>query len=481
MVGSNLRRRIPSSRKRFFSRVAVFDLVWASTCPVLAFLIRDGRINTIYNVAIYCGIALIASLIVFQWFKVSSSIPMFFSAHDAFVLTQACVIIVSLTVVLLFAVARLNEAPRSVPFLHMFILASGLLGQRAMSRLFARQRAGIISTIPGKTFENILILRASRLAWFFSKMVEEFSFHESRIVAILDERPWLYNRSLNGYQIVGSPANLAKIVDEYAAHGVEIHKVVVASQKNSMTDEMWNGVRAVCTAKKINIEWLHEKLFYPAAANAGSQQAPTSQSDLVQGVADRPYWKFKRFLDYVISVFAIIAVAPLAILLVALILIDVGYPIVFWQQRIGYHGRPLHLYKFRTMRASFDRKGRLIDDSKRISSIGQLLRRTRLDEIPQLFNVLMGSMSLIGPRPLLPIDQPKTTSFRLQVRPGISGLAQVSGGKLLSAEEKNALDEWYIQKASVLLDVKILFLSALTLVRGDRRNEAFISMALAEK
>jgi lipopolysaccharide/colanic/teichoic acid biosynthesis glycosyltransferase len=109
------------------------------------------------------------------------------------------------------------------------------------------------------------------------------------------------------------------------------------------------------------------------------------------------------------------------------------------------------------------------------------LRRTRLDEIPQLFNVLIGSMSLIGPRPLLPIDQPKTTSFRLQVRPGISGLAQVSGGKLLSAEEKNALDEWYIQKASVLLDVKILFLSALTLVRGDRRNEALVSMALAEK
>ena len=476
-----LRRRIPSSRNRFLSRIAAFDLVWAGISPAVAFLVRDGRINSVHNIVIYCGIALGVSIVIFQWFRVSSSIPMFFSGHDALTLAQACFIIVAVTVALLFTFTRLNEAPRSVPFLHMFLLLSGLLGQRALSRLLAKRRFGNTSVFPGKSFENILIIKASRLAWFFSKMVEEFVSNDSRIVAILDERPWLHNRSLNGYQIVGPPDNLEKIVDEYAAHGVEIHKVVIAARRDSMNAETLAEVGAVCAAKNLNIEWLHEKFFYSSRVTGGALQAAAIRNIPAQKFVNRPYWAFKRLLDFVFSIVGLIAISPLAISVALLVFLDVGYPIVFWQQRIGHLGRPLHLYKFRTMRASFDRNGRPIESSERASSIGLFFRRSRLDEIPQLFNVLAGSMSLIGPRPLLPIDQPKTASIRLQVKPGISGLAQVNGGKLLSAEEKNALDSWYIQHASPLLDIKILFLSVLTLVRGDQRNEALISAALEEE
>ncbi len=195
----------------------------------------------------------------------------------------------------------------------------------------------------------------------------------------------------------------------------------------------------------------------------------------------RPLWKIKRFLDIVFAIVLMVAVSPVALIIAALVVIDVGHPVVFWQQRVGRLGRRLSVYKFRTMRAPFDRNGNLVPESKRLSAIGLLLRTVRLDEIPQLWNILSGDMSVIGPRPLLPVDQPKTISLRLQVTPGLTGLAQIYGGKLLSVEEKDALDEWYVLHTSLVLDLTILVRTALVMILGDRRNEAAIAAALAEK
>jgi lipopolysaccharide/colanic/teichoic acid biosynthesis glycosyltransferase len=174
-------------------------------------------------------------------------------------------------------------------------------------------------------------------------------------------------------------------------------------------------------------------------------------------------------------------VSPLAVIVALLVLLDVGHPVVFWQHRLGRFGRPLHIYKFRTMQALFNRKGHPVPDSERLSSIGQFLRASRLDEIPQLWNILTGEMSVVGPRPLLPIDQPNTYSTRLEVRPGLTGLAQISGGKLLSIEEKDAFDEHYVRHCSIFLDFTILARTLWVMLRGDTRNEAIIAAALAEK
>ena len=133
------------------------------------------------------------------------------------------------------------------------------------------------------------------------------------------------------------------------------------------------------------------------------------------------------------------------------------------------------------MRSSFDHQGQLNPEVERLSLLGRLLRRNHLDEIPQLFNVLMGGMSLVGPRPLLPVDQPIDIRSRLQVRPGLTGLAQISGGTSLSVDEKGAIDEWYIQHASLWLDIKIILRTLLVLVRGNPRNYTQLSMALAER
>jgi lipopolysaccharide/colanic/teichoic acid biosynthesis glycosyltransferase len=177
----------------------------------------------------------------------------------------------------------------------------------------------------------------------------------------------------------------------------------------------------------------------------------------------------------------LIILSPVWLVVAVLAVFDVGTPVVFWQRRIGLQGREFQLYKFRTLRASFDWEGRKVPKAHRLSRIGKRLRKMRLDEIPQLLNVLIGDMSLIGPRPLLLQDQPPNPSVRLMVRPGITGWAQVNGGALLSAVEKNDLDAWYVCRASPWLDLRILWMTLVSLARGDRRSEQALAKARSDR
>jgi lipopolysaccharide/colanic/teichoic acid biosynthesis glycosyltransferase len=142
---------------------------------------------------------------------------------------------------------------------------------------------------------------------------------------------------------------------------------------------------------------------------------------------------------------------------------------VFWQRRLGAAGRRFTIYKLRTLRPPLDQLGEPIPEDKRLSWVGTLLRRSRLDELPQLFNVLVGEMSLIGPRPLLPHDQPANASMRFMIRPGITGWAQVNGGTLLTPSEKLAFDEWYVRNASLWIDIYILVKTLKIMIWGQSR------------
>jgi len=463
-----------------FSPLAPFDVFWAGISPVLAFLIRDGAIYRVDSVAIYCAVALFASLAAFQWFRISSPILEFFSFHDAYTVAKACLTTAALTAVTLFLLNRLEDAPRAVPVIHFLILGCGLIAVRALQRF---RRAHYDAQVNQRTFdeiENILIVGATRPARFFMALLEEFSFYDRRIIAIVDERPSLRHRTLNGYPIVGASENLAEIVDEYTTHGIEIGTVVIAIHPKELPEKISAVIRNVCNTKGISIEWLHEKFsFEHLAAPEGRVSGADSHVERVR-VTRGPYWKLKRLLDFSVSIALMITLAPLTVLVAVLVWLDVGLPLVFWQQRLGQFGHPLRIYKFRTMRNSL-KNGHALPESARISLLGRLLRRSRLDEIPQLFNILNGTMSLVGPRPLLPIDQPKQFRNRLQVPPGLTGLAQINGGTLLSPEEKDALDEWYVQHMSPTLDVKILFRTLLVILRGERRDESIISMAVADK
>jgi lipopolysaccharide/colanic/teichoic acid biosynthesis glycosyltransferase len=481
LIGRDSRAQLPSSRARLFSRITLFDVMWAGISPILAFLIRDGTINRVDDVVVYGCVALVISVIVFQWFRISSPIASFFSVHDAITVAKGCLTAVALTAAVLFIFTRLDYAPRAIPVIHFLLLVCGLIGVRAWSRLYGLRRAPKNYEPRYEELESIIVIGATRLAWFFSMMVEEFSSRERRVVAIIDERPQLANRTLNGYTIVGLPENLSSIIDEYATHGVEIRKVVVAAHPNELTEKTQTKVLATCEARNIPIEWLHETFSLSHATAPDTSEFSVVDLNFATIVMARPFWKIKRLVDLVVALAMLITFAPLTILVAAMVLIDVGFPIVFWQQRLGYLGRPLRVYKFRTMRSSFDRQGQPVPESERLSLLGGLLRSSHLDEIPQLFSILTGHMSLIGPRPLLPVDQPKDIRLRLHVRPGLTGLAQINGGTLLSAKEKDALDEWYIQHASLWLDIKILLQTMWVLVHGNPRNDAQISEALAER
>jgi lipopolysaccharide/colanic/teichoic acid biosynthesis glycosyltransferase len=169
---------------------------------------------------------------------------------------------------------------------------------------------------------------------------------------------------------------------------------------------------------------------------------------------------------------------PLTLIAAYLVLVDVGAPMIFWQQRIGQNGRRFLLYKFRTYQAPYDKDGRKISEEQRLSKIGRAVRAARLDEIPQLLNVLIGDMSLIGPRPLLPHDQPSNPRLRLLARPGITGWAQLNGGTIVTPDEKDALDIWYIHHATLWLDLKIVVSTFLFMFKGEKVNDLILQQAM---
>ena len=178
----------------------------------------------------------------------------------------------------------------------------------------------------------------------------------------------------------------------------------------------------------------------------------------------------KRLLDVVLSAGALCLLAPLIIAIGLLVWLKMGWPPFFSQRRPGLKGRPFTMYKFRTMSATKDGFGRLLPDAERLTSFGRFLRTTSLDELPELWNVIKGEMSLVGPRPLLMEYLPLYSleqARRHEVRPGITGWAQVNGRNALSWEEKFALDVWYVDNQSFALDVRILWKTIMAVFRRD--------------
>ena len=170
----------------------------------------------------------------------------------------------------------------------------------------------------------------------------------------------------------------------------------------------------------------------------------------------------KRLFDVIVSAAGLILLSPLLALLAVLVRINLGAPIFFRQERPGLHEKIFRLYKFRSMKDAVDRNGNELPDAERLSRFGSLLRASSLDELPELFNVLKGEMSLVGPRPLLVKYLPlynEEQHRRHDVLPGITGWAQVNGRNAISWEEKFRLDVWYVDHWSPLLDLKILFMT----------------------
>lgn len=178
----------------------------------------------------------------------------------------------------------------------------------------------------------------------------------------------------------------------------------------------------------------------------------------------------KRAMDIIVSAGALVLLAPVFALLIWMVRRKLGSPVFFRQQRPGLMGRPFVMLKFRTMRVAVDPDGLALPDEERLTSFGKKLRSTSLDELPELWNVLKGDMSLVGPRPLLmeylPLYSPEQAR-RHEVRPGLTGWAQVNGRNAISWKEKFIFDVWYVDNYSLWLDIKIIAMTFVKIVRRE--------------
>jgi sugar transferase EpsL len=188
----------------------------------------------------------------------------------------------------------------------------------------------------------------------------------------------------------------------------------------------------------------------------------------------------KRLFDIFVALIALLVLFPVFIVLYVLIAVKMGRPVIFKQTRPGLSGQPFNMFKFRSMTDERDENGELLPDNVRLTRFGKLLRATSLDELPELWNVLKGDMSLVGPRPLLmeylALYSPEQ-SRRHNVRPGITGWAQINGRNAISWEQKFKYDTWYADNHSFFLDIKILFLTVWKVIkRSDISSDTSVTM-----
>lgn len=178
----------------------------------------------------------------------------------------------------------------------------------------------------------------------------------------------------------------------------------------------------------------------------------------------------KRLIDFVAAFCGLVVLSPVLVVIAVLVATRLGRPVLFIQVRPGINGKPFPILKFRTMTNACDSQGRLLPDEQRLTSFGRFLRSASLDELPELINVLIGHMSLVGPRPLLTqyldLYTPEQAR-RHDVQPGITGWAQIHGRNALTWEEKFALDVWYVDNWSFVLDLRILFLTIWKVLRRE--------------
>ena len=182
----------------------------------------------------------------------------------------------------------------------------------------------------------------------------------------------------------------------------------------------------------------------------------------------------KRLFDVLIALVVLIILFPLMLFLAIMVWVVMGRSVLFRQQRPGLHGKPFTIYKFRTMTDERDEEGNLPPDRERLTRLGQFLRKTSMDELPELFNVIKGDMSIIGPRPLLMQYLDRYTheqARRHEVKPGITGWAQVNGRNAITWEDKFKLDVWYVDNQSLWLDLKIIGLTVWKILKREGINQ----------
>lgn len=415
------------------------------------------------------------------------------SMLDYLAISGAAVSIVMLTVGAGFLFNRLDGVARAMPILQVLLMICGLVGFRVLARLrhSVRTRSRIqpaTEMMDGNAvpYESILVVGLGRIAELYVQSVEEFGAGTKRIVGLLGIADRHSGRRIHQQAILGPTDQVESILQNLEVHGVFVDRIVVTVPFANLPSSARQSLLNLSAGTNIKLELFaqqFEATRRPAPRDSEQLAAlgipPPNTIAALPQILPRAttYWQVKRAFDLACSSILIITLLPVFLIVSLLTALDVGLPLFFWQQRPGVGKKPFRVYKFRTMHAAYDWNGNRIDDKDRSTLTGRLLRRTRLDELPQLLNIFIGQMSFVGPRPLLAVDQCDSNESRLMIRPGLTGWAQVNGGRLLSIPEKMSLDLWYLQNASFMVDVQIVIATVHMVLFGETRNEDAINRA----
>jgi lipopolysaccharide/colanic/teichoic acid biosynthesis glycosyltransferase len=471
----------------------VIDLTCVALSPLIALLIRDNFDTSILRLealAPYTVICILTAAVVFAVARLPRSLWRYTSLMDVLHLLAIATVVLLASLAASFYFNRMENIARSLPVIQWFLLVGSMAGVRIAVRLLGERasRKRSRSEEPSTGPQHVLIVGVSDVTELYLRSVSEFAQGHVSVVGILSSGSNMPGRLIRLNKILGKPENVQKILGELDIHGVAVERIIVTQPFDQLSKNAREALLDVERSSTIEVDWLVESLglcrggasevrgpLKPAADKGENQSPPVLRN--TAALSPRRYHDVKRVLDGAGAILIIFALAPVLAIVSVLVAIDVGFPLVFWQLRPGRHGRRFKLFKFRTMRSGHDVNGTRVLDQLRSSNIGNLLRRSRLDELPQLYNILVGEMSFVGPRPLLPVDQPQWQASRLVVRPGLTGWAQVNGGRDISAEDKAALDIWYIVNASLWLDISILLRTLVMLILGERVNRSAVQAA----
>jgi lipopolysaccharide/colanic/teichoic acid biosynthesis glycosyltransferase len=457
--------------------ILAHDTFMAAVSFVLAMLLRAPETWTPENTyALILGSVLFAilSAIVFFSLSLHKSVWRWSSTADQMAVVRAATLAVFLFVPTMFVVGRLDGIGRSVPFIQWFVLVTLLSGSRFLYRWYMA-RKGDRSLFRQRT--PVLLLGTGEGAAIYLHALDATPGSAFYAVGMLCDQGDLVGRSFNGVPVLGSAEDLEQVLVDLETHGIFAERMIVTKPVESLPAGLVARLGGIARRHGVEIDTLPDLL---SLRLGGGGVVVTADEPMPIGA---PRWlEIKRLLDVATSAALLLFTAPISLLAAFMVLVEMGNPVLFRQVRPGHGLRPFTLLKFRSMRSPRNADGRLLSDPERTGTVGRFLRRTRLDEIPQLVNVLKGDMSFIGPRPLLPRDLADLADGgweRSRLRPGLTGWAQVNGGHQLTNPDKMALDLWYIRHASPWLDLKIVALTVRMVVFGEKVNQPAIDEARA--
>lgn len=487
------------STRRF--RVYIADFAIIVLAGVVAFLLRqnfDFDFDRLQDGWVYHASIIVLAALIIPMLGLDRSIWRFTSLPDYIRAFTACFLVIAGASLITFGTNRFEGLARSLPFIHIVVATFLMVGARVLFRYKhhrRHQRRSHFEPVRASTPSsraNILVVGVTRLTETYLQAVEELSSDTIRIVGLLGTKDRHVGRLVATLPVFGVAEDIETVLRDLEPHGTTINRVVVTCPFSELSPGAQSKLLALQETNSIELQLFAEQLHIVDKSGSGIGDRKANEpaeiehlrfsfpDSMFDKLAGRPYWQVKRCLDALAALSLLIIMSPVIIATAVVVACSIGLPITFWQQRPGQAGIPFRVYKFRTMRHTHDETGRRLEESERLSKVGDFLRRTRLDELLQLYHVLVGDMSFVGPRPLLPRDQAAIDSARLLVRPGITGWAQVVGGRGVSADDKAALDVWYIKNASLALDCKIALMTIPMVLRGETIDTQSIAQAWQE-